>query len=321
VRAQIIRSSQREFICKMLDGEDSGSIVQAKALGNLLRGSDSIVVGDNVILSSKGQEYFIVEVEERSSEIFRMIVREQKRKVTAANCDLLVILSSVSRPAFKRGILDRFLIRAQQWEIPVCIVFNKMDEYEPSKLDLVFEAKRLEHLGVKCFEISAKFSDYERKYLDLGLSELKTFLKGRLSVFLGQSGVGKSKAISLLSDGQFDLKTKKVGKQGKGSHTTTWSEIIDCGRFNLIDSPGIRSLSLEDVQADELIGFFPDLCEIVPKCKFNNCSHTREGEGCGFYDDNNFESELEKAIILSRLKSFLKIYEEVSETPSWKKDS
>jgi ribosome biogenesis GTPase len=316
LRAQIIRSSQREFICRKVD---DGTIVQAKALGNLLRGSDSIVVGDYVVLSLENDEFFIKEVEKRSSEIFRMIVRERKRKVTAANCDLLVILSSVSKPAFKRGILDRFLIRAEQWGIEICVVFNKMDEYDPSKFDLAFEAKRLEYLGVKSFEISAKFADYKAKYLDSDIDDLRKLLKGRLSVFLGQSGVGKSKSISFLSNGRVDLKTKKVGKEGKGSHTTTWSEIINCGDFNLIDSPGIRSLSLEDIEADELLGYFPDLCKFVPKCKFNNCSHTREGEGCGFFADGNFESPLEKEIILSRLKSYLKVYEEVSETPTWKK--
>lgn len=316
IKAQVIRSSQRDFSCRT----EKGDVVDATSLGKLLR-HDSIVVGDRVLLEpiGGGSELQIVEVVERESEIFRILVREQKKKVTAANCDLLVVLSSVSKPAYKQGFVDRFLVRACQWGIRPIVIFNKMDEHDPEVVDINFEKDRLNKLGLECFEISSLLKDnYKPKYLEKGWNELRDTLKGRIAIFLGQSGVGKSKTISQLSGGEFDLKTKKVGKVGKGSHTTTWSELLDLGLFSVIDSPGIRSFSLEDVDPRELLSYFPDLEEIAIRCKFNDCHHEEGSKGCAFYSDK--WDPREKSLIYSRLASFQRIKEEVSQVPFWSKN-
>jgi ribosome biogenesis GTPase len=315
VKAQVIRSSQRQFSCKTAEGK----IIEANAKGKLLKG-DSIVVGDNVILSiiQETGEYQIDQVEERSSEIFRISVREQKKKVTAANCDLLVILSSVSKPAYKQGIVDRFLVRACQWGIRPIVVFNKCDQLDQSDINLEFEQKRLAPLGVECFEISAlKGESYQLQKLSRGWSDLQETLSGRNAIFLGQSGVGKSKSISILSGGEVDLRTHEVGKVGKGSHTTTWSELIELPLFNLIDSPGIRSFSLEDLDPRELLALFPDLEEVAVHCKFNDCQHLENSKGCAFHQ-NDWDKETQ-ACYFSRLESFWRIQEEISQTPFWSK--
>ena len=318
IQAQVIRSAQRQFTCKT----EEGNIVEATALGNLLKG-DTIVVGDRVELSaisesSESVQYQINNVIERESEIFRISIREQKKKVTAANCNLLVILSSVSKPAYKQGIVDRFLVRACQWEIKPIVVFNKCDELDESVVDIKFESERLQPLGVECFEISAlNKEDYKLQALDKGWSELNQMLKERTAIFLGQSGVGKSRTISSLSGGEIDLKTHAVGKVGKGSHTTTWSELIELPNFNLIDSPGIRSFSLEDINPDELISLFPDLEEVAVHCKFNNCNHEGNSKGCAFH--HNDWSQEKKERYFSRLDSYKRIVEETSQTPTWSK--
>lgn len=315
ILAQVIRSSQRQFSCKTKGGE----IVEATALGNLLKG-DCIVVGDRVELTTIAEtgEYQINAVIERESEIFRISIREQKKKVTAANCNLLVILSSVSKPAYKQGIVDRFLVRACQWGIRPIVVFNKCDELESSEVDLKFERDRLIPLGVECFEISAhQMDDYQLKELDKGWAQLNETLKDRTAIFLGQSGVGKSRTISALSGGVIDLKTHVVGKVGKGSHTTTWSELIELPHFNLIDSPGIRSFSLEDINPEDLIALFPDLEEVAIHCKFNNCQHEESSKGCAFHH-NDWDSH-KKECYFSRLASFKRIVEETAQTPTWSK--
>lgn len=311
MKARIYRSSKREFLCKRSDGE----FVYAKALAKVLR-EDSIVVGDYVELSNidDKDEWQIDKVLERSSEIYRVSIREQRKRVTAANCDLMIIQSSVSRPAFKQGILDRFLVRACQWGIRPIIVFNKMDEYTGEDFDIDFESKRLEALGAKCFEVCALQKDsYDPKYLSLGWKDLEEELTDKTAIFLGQSGVGKSKLISGLSGGEVELKTNAVGKVGKGSHTTTWSEIVDLEKFSVIDSPGIRSFSLEDIDPEELIMFFPDLEEVAVTCKFKNCEHTENAKGCAFYSGSG------NKYLLSRLVSYKRIYEEVSSIPEWQK--
>ena len=312
-KARVFKSAKREFDCKI---EGTSDMVVATALGNLLKGDENtIVVGDYVMIDEKNT---IVEVLPRTNEMFRLIVREQKKKVTASNCDLMVIVSSVSRPEYKRGIVDRFLVRAHQWGIRPLMVFNKMDEYDASTLDIKFEYDRMNNLGIECFEVSAAVADYKNQYLTLGLEDLKERLQGKTSIFLGQSGVGKSKLISAASEGKIKLLSRDVGRVGKGTHTTTWSEIVDCDTMSLIDSPGIRSFGVEDLLEEDLITYFPDIEEGAVQCKFSNCNHEEGTAGCFFYtklDQNAYESTL----IMSRLESFKRMKEEISQTPSYLK--
>lgn len=319
IKARVYRSAKREFLVKCLD---SGKFLNSFAMGNLLKHEENIVVGDYVQLEDTigSQGTHIVSVEPRKNEIYRMIIREGKKKVIAANCDLLVILNSCSKPEFKRGIVDRYLARAHQWGIKTLVVFNKMDEFDTELFPegLKFESDRLQSLGVETFEISAKNPQYERQFLSQGLNELKEILKGRTAIFVGQSGVGKSKTISALCGGEIELKTTAVSRVGKGSHTTTWAEIVDWGEFTLIDSPGVRSFSLEDIPQDQLLSFFPDIEQLATQCKFNNCKHEENSKGCAFWADRDLEA-YETRLIHSRLESFKRIDEEVRAIPQWQK--
>lgn len=317
-KARVYKSAKREFTCRLLETKE---LVQAKALGNLLKKGESIVVGDyvEVEMIEETKEYVISSLYQRSSEIFRILIREGKKKVTASNVDTIVILTSVSKPQYKRGIVDRFLVRAFQWQVEPIVIFNKMDEYNREEFDLQFEQERLKDLNVKCFEISAKQSAYEPQYLEKGYRDLKEYLSGKTSVFLGQSGVGKSQTITALSEGEVELKTKKVGKVGKGSHTTTWSEIIDCHNFELIDSPGIRSFSLDDITSEDLLSFFPDLEEYAVHCKFNDCSHEPSAKGCRFWKQDLAPDSEKGSLVHSRLDSYCRFLEEISETTHWQK--
>lgn len=312
-KARVFKSAKREFECKE---EKTGEVLLATALGNLLKGDEnSIVVGDYVMID---QNNTIVKVLERKNEIYRMIIRENKKKISAANCDLLVIVSSVSRPEYKRGIVDRFLIRAHQWGIRPIIVFNKMDEYDSTKIDIQFEFDRMNNLGIECFEVSATDSSYTNRYLKLGLSDFKKRLKEKTSIFLGQSGVGKSKLISAASEGKINLLSRDIGKVGKGKHTTTWSELIDSETMSLIDSPGIRSFGVEDLLEEDLITYFPDIEAGAIQCKFSNCSHQENSPGCYFYEKLDVGARSSE-LVMSRLGSYLRIREEISQTPSYQK--
>ena len=311
VKARVFKSAKREFDCKIVETKQ---MVVATALGNLLKGDENtIVVGDYVMIDNMT----IVEVLPRINEMYRLIIREQKKKVTASNCDLLVIVSSVSRPDYKRGIVDRFLVRAHQWGIRPLMVFNKMDEYDPNSLDIQFEFDRMNNLGIECFEVSAANENYKAQYLALGLNDLKSRLLNKTSIFLGQSGVGKSRLISQVSEGKINLLSNEVGKVGKGKHTTTWSEIVDCESMSLIDSPGIRSFGVEDLLAEELITYFPDLEEATVNCKFSNCVHQEDSKGCYFYTLD--QTARETKLLMSRLDSFCRMKEEISETPNYLK--
>ena len=313
IRARIYRSSQRTFDCKILA---TGKMVEASSLGNLLK-HGQLVVGDFVEITrdNKGQ-YVIETLLPRTSEIYRVVVRERKKKVTAANCDLLVIVSSVSQPEFKRGVVDRYLLRMKQWNVEGLLVFNKMDEFNPDSLDLGFEAARLNALGVRSFETSATNAEFT-PVLGQGIADLSSTLDGKTALIVGQSGVGKSQLINALTGGKSTLKTNEIARSGKGGHTTSWSEIIDFGRFALIDSPGIRSFAVDDLLPEDLLDLMPDVTSLFPKCKFQNCDHTPDSSTCYF---NSLDPDaIETQYLLSRLDSYLKFCEELKVVPHWEK--
>lgn len=310
-KARIFRSAKRDFFCRKIDSQES---VQATALAALLK-EDHIVVGDFVELD---QDNTIVSVHPRQNSIFRNIPREQKKKVIASNVDVMLIVMSSGKPAFKRGLVDRYLARADYWEVPAYVIFNKMDQYDESEFDIRFESDRLKWLNVKTFELSAEHPSYSPRYLENGMEELKVALRGKTAVLLGHSGVGKSRLITTLSNGKVELLSGELGKVGKGAHTTTWAELIDADQFTLIDSPGIRSMSLSDLTKQDLLYCFSDVNEWTTKCQFSsNCTHEKNSKGCFFQalDENKREDQL----ILSRLDSYKRILEEVSNIPDWLK--
>jgi len=307
LNAKIIKSARREFECLILD---SGKIINAKAKGSLLNKGDQLVVGDFVKLSLDQDEYFIQELSPRKNTIFRRIIRENKTKVIASNIDLLAIVCTVSKPEYKRGLIDRYLLRAVQWEVPAIVIFNKMDEF--SEFDIDFEIQRLKPLEVQCFATSAVKEDFKYQSIP-GNLELDEFLKDQTIIFLGQSGVGKSKLISQLSKQDIVLLSKELGSVGKGAHTTTWSELVHLENFEIIDSPGIRTMSIQDVSIDELSTLFPDLEDYFIQCKFKDCHHEENTTGCAFY-----KNKLDP-LVLSRLDSYKRFKREIKEIPEWEK--
>lgn len=309
--AKVIRSSKREFDCLI---EDSKETVKAVCLREILK-KDHVVVGDNVQVRQQAGDdrYEIFELDERKNEIFRRIVRSNKKKVIASNIDLILIVTSVSNPKYKPFLIDRYIARACEWEIPCIVVLNKMDEFE-DQFDMELEKKKFDLIGVNCIEVS---NIPESPYFK-NMEELKRLLNGMTTICLGQSGVGKSKIISSLSGGKVELLSNRLAKGvDKGAHTTTWAEIIDLGDFLMIDSPGVRSLAVSDLPIEELTGYFAELHPYFERCQFSDCKHAENSKGCAFHeldldDDNDY-------IIFQRLVSFLKMRDEIEEIPDWQR--
>ena len=226
-----------------------------------------------------------------------------------------MIIASGEKPDYKRGLVDRYLIRMGQWNLPAILIFNKMDIFEPH-FDLQFEMKRLKELNVQGFEVSSTDPNYKPRFLDQGFNELQLYLKNKTAILLGQSGVGKSRLITELSEGKTQLLSGELGSVGKGAHTTTWAEMIDCKNFFLIDSPGIRSMSLSDIYQDELLEYFPDLEKHSNQCKYQNCEHLENSQGCYFKSLDPQSDQM----LLSRLESYQRIRDEVSTKAHWERD-
>lgn len=317
IRARIFRSSKRNFDCQR---EDTKEIVVATALAALLK-EDHLVVGDWVGLTpppKPGEDWVITEVQKRQNSIFRNLPREQRKKVIASNVDVMVVVVSAGKPDYKRGLIDRYLVRSEYWDVPAYVIFNKMDLYDEQEFDLKFEADRLNWLNAECFEVSAEVDSYAPRFLEKGMTELDGMLKGKTAILLGHSGVGKSRLITKLSNGRVKLLSGELGKVGKGAHTTTWAELVDAESFTLIDSPGVRSMSLSDLTKEELLHSFSDINEWSAKCQFaSNCNHAENSKGCFFQGLD--KSKRENLLILSRLDSYKRVLEEVATIPDWLK--
>lgn len=312
MQAKLFRSSKRIFDCKV-DG--TNEMVAATALREVIR-KNHPVVGDNVILQKNvSNEYEITEVVERENEVFRKIVRTNQKKVIASNVDVILIVVSISKPDYKPGLIDRYLTRAVQWDIPAAIILNKMDEFD-DQFDIDFEMAKFKHIGVEAFQINSVDPTDERFLNDF--KKLQKNLISKTAICLGQSGVGKSKLITALSDGKIELLSSRLAKGiKKGAHTTTWAELVDCKNFLMIDSPGIRSMSVQDIDPEELPHLFPDLTPLFSQCQFPDCKHEDNSKGCYFHTlDPDVD---EDAIVLGRLFSFMKMRDEVAEIPHWER--
>ena len=309
--AKILRSSKREFDCLDLETKEE---LRAVALRELVK-KDHLVVGDNVLIRPQEADdrYEIYSVVERKNEVFRRIVRSNKKKVIAANVDVILIVASVSKPDYKPFLIDRYITRSVQWDIPAIVVFNKMDEFD-DQFDIDLEKKKFDQIGVNYFEISNE----EDNHYFANIDKLGNLLKGKTAITLGQSGVGKSRLISSLSGGDVELLSARLAKGiQKGAHTTTWAELVDLGSFYMIDSPGVRSLAVGDISIAELPELFPDLIPLFGRCQFKDCRHEENSKGC-YFNQLDLETD-EELIIYNRLIAFLRMREEVEKIPDWQR--
>ncbi len=222
-----------------------------------------------MIVDERGQ---VASIEERYSQLTRKDnLRRRLAQVIAANIDQVIIVTSVAEPNLKPSLIDRYIISAIRGNMSPLIIINKVDLTKERKAlnEIIWIYK---NLGIQVIEMSG----INQK----GIDELKEAMKGKASVFSGQSGVGKTTLINLIAG--TDFKTREVvEKTEKGVHTTTKSTLVKIDEETFcIDTPGIKSFSLWDVTTDELSQYFSDLQQFSSDCKFINCTHTHEPD-CG----------------------------------------
>lgn len=202
----------------------------------------------------------------------------RKEQIIAANIDQVLIVVSVVHPPLKIPVVDRYIIATQKGHMTPVIVINKIDLLKNSHYDRLERKsqKELVDSAIKAYaaaEIPVICVSCETQE---GLDTLKKIMKEKASVFSGQSGVGKSSLINAVTG--LDLRTGEVvEKTRKGAHTTTTAELIplNCGGW-CIDTPGIKSFGVWDLERSEIEGYFPEIHEIGSSCKFADCTHTTE---------------------------------------------
>lgn len=266
------------------------------------RAKNIVTVGDFVLFEpgEKGAGS-IFHVEERHSVLSRQEhLRRRQKQLIAANIDQVLITVSVVQPSLKPFLIDRYIIASYKGNMEPVILINKIDllereSEEAGLLDLFIKTYR--DLGISVIPLSAETGE--------GIELLKAQMRDKASVFSGQSGVGKSSLINTMTG--LDLGVGPVVKKtSKGAHTTSTTNLIplDFGGW-CIDTPGIRSFGVWDLQKEDLDAYFPEIQEKSRGCKFPNCSHSHE-PGCAL-----LESIEGGDISPLRLASYIKLSQEV----------
>lgn len=257
---------------------ESGKVYRARLKGKFkLNGpktSNPITVGDQVLFSMEdetNQTVLIEEISPRQNYIIRKSVHKTSHgQLLAANVDQAIFIFTYKFPKTSLGFLDRFLVTAEAFRIPVTIVFNKMDLLNEEEKDQVFEwAGLYQELGYGVLFTSIP--------LNQGISEFKEMFEGKVSLMAGHSGVGKSSLLNIVAP-TLHIKTKEISDFAqKGVHTTTYSTMWELGpNTYLIDSPGINELGVMEIEKEELAHYFPEMRALLGQCKFNNCLHLHE---------------------------------------------
>ncbi len=260
---------------------DTGQTVKATIKGKLrlkeANATNPVAAGDYVTIqsASSGDEevYAIDAILERENYLVRRSTNLSKQvQIIAANIDRVYLLVTIKYPVTQLGFIDRFLVAAESFRIKTSILVNKMDLYSESELKLADELVRIyQKIGYPCHKISAIDGN--------SLAFLKEEIKDKKVMISGNSGVGKTSLVNSL-DPALDLKVGEISiSHEQGKHTTTFAEMhpLESGGF-IIDTPGIRAFGLAGLDKEHYAHYFPEMRDLLGKCKFHNCVHLEEPE-------------------------------------------
>ncbi len=282
---------------------EDGQTVECKIKGNFrlmdIRSTNPVAVGDRVsILRNQEGTAFITDIEDRTNYIVRKSSNLSKQShVIAANVDQAFLVVTVNHPQTSTTFIDRFLASAEAYRIPVVLVFNKTDILTEEELHYQEMMITLyDNIGYKCIAVSA--------FDDNTPSQLEPLLKDKITLFSGNSGVGKSTLLNKIMP-ELNLKTGEVSyAHNKGMHTTTFSEMfpLPYGGW-VIDTPGIKGFGSFSMEPREICGYFKEIFQFSKNCRFSNCLHVNE-PGCAVRAavEEHYISESRYTSYLSMLK-------------------
>ncbi|MBR6535633.1 MAG: ribosome small subunit-dependent GTPase A [Lachnospiraceae bacterium] len=271
-------------------GED-GCLYECKAKGVFRKDGIKPLVGDNVNISVLDREKKLGnldEILERRSELLRP---------AAANIDQVLVVFAAAKPAPNFNLLDRFLIRMGLETVPVFIGFNKCELVPEAQIEQMREIYTLAGYRVHFFSVKER----------TGLEALYEALSGKTTALAGPSGVGKSSLMNYLCP-QAEMETGDVSRKiERGRHTTRHSEIFVLRQDTYVmDTPGFSSLYVNEIPAQELWEYFPEMKDAEKECRFTGCCHMEEPD-CGV------KSRVASGIIAKqRYESYRQLYTELS---------
>ncbi|MEE1546344.1 ribosome small subunit-dependent GTPase A [Prevotella pectinovora] len=286
---------------------DGGNTIDCKIKGNFrlkgIRSTNPVAVGDRVeIVRNHEGTAFITNICDRRNYIIRKSSNLSKQShIIAANVDQAFLIVTVKYPETSTTFIDRFLASAEAYSVPVTLVFNKVDllqDDERRYLDMMVTL--YEAVGYDCLKVSAETKE--------GMDRLLPLLKDKITLFSGNSGVGKSTMLNFIVPGA-ELRTAEISDaHNTGMHTTTFSEMLPLTDGGwVIDTPGIKGFGTFNMEPEEICGYFKEIFKFSKGCRFNNCTHTHE-PGCAVR-----KAVEEHYIAESRYVSYLSMLEDKEE--------
>lgn len=289
------------------------SIYQCRIIGKF-RLNDKVLtnpigVGDHVEIELENEtDGLIKKIITRKNYIVRQSPRQKHQlHMIAANIDQALIVVTLKEPNFKQGFIDRYLLMTEPHNIPAIILFNKADLFGKEENDFFKEFQMIyQDIGYTVIKVSSVTQE--------GFYELRNILKDKITLIGGQSGVGKSTLINTIQPG-LDLRTTEISEySGKGTHTTTFAEMHSLSfGGKIIDTPGIKTLSFNNLEPLDVAHNFKEFFQLTTNCKYSNCLHRNE-PGCAVKDS------LENGLIHPvRYENYLAILQEIDEQNYWER--
>ena len=310
-QGRVIKNTGSWYVVRTADGTEHNSKIKGNLRLKGFRCTNPVAVGDNVEIEVKDDgTAFIRGIMPRRNYIIRRASNLSREfQILAANLDMAVLVVTLVNPETSTVFVDRFLATAEAYNVPVTIVFNKIDLLtEPEDRELLDAIIYLyKNIGYTVVPMSVMTGE--------GLNLLRSELRGKTALFSGNSGVGKSSIINeLVPDAR--LKVGEISEvHHTGMHTTTFSEMLDIpgdDAGHIIDTPGVKGFGTIDFEKSEVAHYFPEIFKISKDCRYNNCTHTHE-PGCAVR-----EAVEQSHISQSRYNSYLSIIED-SEPDKYRK--
>ncbi len=240
-----------------------------------IKNTNPVVVGDHIEFDlMEDGTGFITQIGKRKNYIDRKSTKLSKiSHLIASNIDRAFLVVTLNEPRTSLGFIDRFLVAAEGFRIPVTLLFNKIDLYDDENRTIIKHVAQIyESIGYQTLLTSIVTLE--------GMEQLKALMSGQVSMFSGHSGVGKSALINSVFP-NLNLKVGEISDyHKKGKHTTTFAQMfpIDQNSF-IVDTPGIKEFGLIEYSKEEIRDYFPEIRKYNNCCKFSNCSHVHE-PGC-----------------------------------------
>lgn len=269
---KVLKSTGAWYKVELDDGHKIDARIRGKIRLEGRKSTNPIAVGDKVGLDTlEEHSYVISKIFPRINYIERKSINLSKQThILAANIDRAYLLVTLVAPETFLAFVDRFLVAAESFRIPVTLLFNKMDLYMEEHLPIVESTMKIyQDIGYPCHGISAINQD--------NIDFLKDEIKGKQVMIAGNSGTGKSTLINTL-DSALSIKTSAISMHHlQGQHTTTFAEMhpLTNGGY-IIDTPGIKAFGIIGLEKEVMGHYFPEMRALLNQCKYHNCIHINE---------------------------------------------